>query len=100
MPKRTPKAKNQPAAKEQRQDFVTILREVADFIITEIKDFRREQRQKNQELDTKLEEVRKQGETNTQSLEMLTDEIHKAKNLEFDIYNHEQRITTLEKARQ
>ncbi len=115
----TKKAKDLDAPLTQR-DLVSVtdtIREVADFIITEIRKDRGKQRKENKILNSKidevrkqgeistksltqsLEEVKKQGETNTQSLALLTTQLNATKKLEFDIYNHEQRITKLEKVK-
>ena len=104
------------------------IREVADFMMQEMqKGFKKvykvlnnkiEEVRKQGEINTKsltqsleevrqqglankqsIEEVRQQGETNTQSLALLTKQLRKTEKLEFDIYNHEQRITKLEKVK-
>ncbi|OGY31682.1 MAG: hypothetical protein A3C02_00275 [Candidatus Andersenbacteria bacterium RIFCSPHIGHO2_02_FULL_45_11] len=118
----TKKSKDLDAPLTQR-DLIAVtdtIREVADFIITEIKKNTRSiaKVRKQAEINTKsltqsiddvrqqelvnkqsIEEIRKQGETNTQSLAQLTKQLNATEKLEFDIYNHEQRITKLEKVK-
>lgn len=55
-------------------------------------DSRKEQRQTNKEM-------RRDIELNTDSLSALTEEIREVKKLEFTVYNHERRITKLEKSK-
>ncbi|MDA1168872.1 MAG: hypothetical protein O3A36_00875 [bacterium] len=58
----------------------------------EFDEFRKEQRETNERLEKKIE-------VNTDSVSSLTTELRKVKNLEFEVYNHGERITKLEKAR-
>lgn len=99
MPSKEPENLNVPLTKRDLLSITDTIREVADFILAEVKKSRRVQRRENKILETSIEDVQKQGETNTQSLSMLTKDLNKTKKLEFDIYNHEQRITKLEKVR-
>lgn len=50
-------------------------------------------------LEQTTEEMKKNIEMNTDSLSLLTKDLHETQKLEHDIFNHEQRITKLEKVR-
>lgn len=58
---------------------------------TELKNFRQEQREVNERLEKKID-------MNSDSISMLSTELRAAEKMEFAIYNHEGRITKLEKA--
>ncbi len=58
----------------------------------ELKNFRQEQRQINKRLEKKID-------MNSDSLALLTKDLRKAEKMEFAIYNHERRITKLEKVK-
>ncbi len=57
-----------------------------------LEEFRTEQRQINKEMNQKIE-------MNTNAISGLTQELREVKKLEFDIYDHEKRITKLEEVR-
>ncbi len=53
----------------------------------------------NERIYERLEQVEKGVKLNTDSLGSLTKELQEVKHIEFNVYNHEERIKKLEKAR-
>ena len=72
------------------EKHVTGLEDRLGDITIELKEFRTEQRQENKEMKQNIE-------MNTTAISGLTQELREIKKLEFDVYDHEKRITKLEK---
>lgn len=74
------------------KDFFGKVIDRLDVSEMELKNFRQEQREVN-------ESLKKEIKINSDSISQLSTELRAAEKMEFAIYNHEQRITKLEKAK-
>lgn len=63
----------------------------------QIEEVRQENNERFNNLEQEFREVKKSVDMNTEAMSMLTQELREVKNIEFTVYNHEQRITILEK---
>jgi hypothetical protein len=63
----------------------------------QIEESRQENNERFERLENEVHDVKKSIDLNTEALSMLTQELREVKKVEFTVYNHKQRITTLER---
>lgn len=84
---------------EMIKDFFGKLTTTIEDVAIELREFRSEQQQVNTEQRQTNKEMQNNIEMNTNALGSLTQEVREIKKFEFEIYDHEKRITKLEKTR-
>lgn len=97
----TTKAKKEESFVTQSQwaEGMEMIKGFFEKLYFEIKDFREEQRQTNNEMQTDITEMKQNIEMNTQAIHLVSKQQQETQKIEHDIFNHEQRITKLEKVK-